>query len=368
MTAHLGESEWADREKRLQEIRREANQSGETQLRIKRKEGSPAGAPAVVGYYGMPALKRPQWSVEVPIYFFAGGLAGAASVIGAVGHFSSSDVRLIRNSRWIAAIGGLISPALLISDLGVPSRFLNMFRVFKIQSPMSVGSWTLLAFSNSAAAAAVLGELEMHLPNGAVRVLSNAAQIASAVTGMILSTYPGVLIGATAIPVWNEHISTLPVHFAASGLASAASVLELAGSESRGLNRIALGAAAIETAMGASIELRTTPASKALRSGVSGWAMRGAGLLSGPIPLALRLLALRNRRRSRELRRAAAISSLAGSFLTRWAWVRAGKASADDPAVPLQQAPEPNGKSVLPGITAQESPAGRSCGRAPRIN
>lgn len=108
----------------------------------------------------MPALKRQQWKVEVPIYFFFGGLAGAASVIGTVGQFSSSDRRLVRNSRWMAAIGGLISPALLISDLGVPSRFLNMLRVFKIQSPMSVGSWTLVAFSNSAAAAAVLGELE----------------------------------------------------------------------------------------------------------------------------------------------------------------------------------------------------------------
>jgi hypothetical protein len=112
----------------------------------------------------MPALKQPQWTVEVPIYFFVGGMAGAASVIGAVGHFSSSGQRLIRNSRWIAAIGGLVSPPLLISDLGVPSRFLNMLRVFKIQSPMSVGSWTLVAFSNSAAAAAVFGELETRWP------------------------------------------------------------------------------------------------------------------------------------------------------------------------------------------------------------
>jgi formate-dependent nitrite reductase membrane component NrfD len=336
MTSHAPESNWADREKRLQQIRREAEESGKAQPTIGAQGGTLA-PPPVVGYYGMPALKRPQWTVEVPIYFFVGGMAGAASVIGAVGHFSSSDQRLIRNSRWIAAIGGLISPALLISDLGVPSRFLNMLRVFKIQSPMSVGSWTLVAFSNSAAAAAVFGELERRSPGGAVRVLTSAAQIASALTGMILSTYTGVLLGATAIPVWNEHVSTLPVHFAASGLASAVSVLELAGSDSPALNRIAIGAAAVETAMGASIELRSMPASQPLRSGTSGRAMRAAGLLSGPIPLALRLLALGNKKRSRGLRRAAAISSLAGSLLTRWAWVRAGKASADDPAVPLQQ-------------------------------
>lgn len=349
MTADFVESDWADREKKLNEIRLEATEFAKGE-RLEPKQSALAGkSPTVdcsVGYYGTPALKRPQWTVEVPIYFFVGGMAGAAAVIGAVGQFTSSDRRLIRNSRWIAAIGGLISPALLIADLGVPSRFLNMLRVFKIQSPMSVGSWTLVAFSNSAAAAAILGELELRSPNGAVCVLTNAAQIASALTGLILSTYTGVLIGATAIPAWNEHISTLPVHFAASGVASAAAVLELGGSKSQALNRVGIGAAAIETAMGASIEFRATAASKPLRSGVSGWAMRGAGMLSGPIPLALRLLARGNKRRSQKLRRAAAISSLVGSLLTRWAWVRAGKVSADDPTVPLQQTPEPNAKQV----------------------
>ena len=336
MTAHRAQSNWADREKRLQQIRREAGEAEGAQL-TRSARGGALAAPPAAGYYDMPALKRPQWTVEVPIYFFVGGMAGAAAVIGSVGHFSSSDQRMIRTSRWIAAIGGLISPALLISDLGVPSRFLNMLRVFKIQSPMSVGSWTLVAFTNSAAAAAVFGELQKRSPGAAVRVLTSAAQITSALTGMVLSTYTGVLIGATAIPVWNEHISMLPVHFAASGMASAASVLELAGSDSPVLNRIAIGAAAAETAMGAFIELRSMPASEPLRSGTSGRAMRAAGLLSGPVPLALRLLGLRNKRRSRGLRRAAAISSLAGSLLTRWAWISAGKASANDPAVPLQQ-------------------------------
>jgi hypothetical protein len=65
--------------------------------------------------------------------------------------------------------------------------------------------------------------------------------------------------------------------------------------------------------------------------------MRIAGLLSGPVPLALRLLSLTSRsRRSNQLRRAAAISSVAGSLITRWAWVYAGRASSKDPKVPLQ--------------------------------
>lgn len=331
-----------EREQRLLEIRREAEVQGSVSPRIEPKQTESmqpvtAGASAQTGYYGTPALKRPQWTQEVPLYFFVGGLSGAASLIAAIARLSSEDARLVRHSRWLAAIGGLISPALLIADLGVPSRFLNMLRVFKIQSPMSVGSWTLVAFSNSAAATAVLGEFEKRRPNRAVSVLTDASQIASALTGLVLSTYTGVLIGATTIPAWNEHVSTLPIHFAASGTAAAAAILELSGNESAALNRIALGAAAIETAMGASIELNSSPGTKALKSGVSGWAMRAAGVLSGPLPLALRLLSLgTSNTRERKLRRAAAISSIAGSLLTRWAWVHAGKISADDNSVPLQ--------------------------------
>jgi hypothetical protein len=342
MSPHRASDDWAIREQRLQEIRQAAKDAHEDINTIEPLHNpASVGASAQTGYYGMPALKRPQWTVEVPIYFFVGGLAGAAALIAAVGRLSSADARLIRHSRWLAAVGGLISPALLIADLGMPSRFLNMLRVFKIQSPMSVGSWTLVAFSNSAAAAAVLAELDKRRPNSAIRVLANGAQIVSALTGLILSTYTGVLIGATAIPLWNEHVSTLPIHFAASGIASAASILELTGNESEALNRIAIGAAVVETGMGASIELRSTASTKPLRHGVSGWATRGAGLLSGPLPLALRLIASfactsGSMKRRRNLRRAAAVSSLLGSILTRFAWVHVGRVSADDPSVPLQ--------------------------------
>ena len=58
------------------------------------------------------------------------------------------------------AIG--LSGAALVADLGRPERFLNMLRVFKLSSPMSVGSWLLSAFGGAAtvaAASAVTGRL-----------------------------------------------------------------------------------------------------------------------------------------------------------------------------------------------------------------
>ena len=99
------------------------------------------------GYYGQPMLKKPVWTWEVPTYFFVGGLAGPAAIIAAVADRNDGRDALARDAHWIAAGGGLASAALLTTDLGRPERFFNMLRVFKPRSPMSVGSWLLMAFS-----------------------------------------------------------------------------------------------------------------------------------------------------------------------------------------------------------------------------
>src|SRR6187401_2428458 len=93
------------------------------------------------------ALKPPVWTWEIPAYFFVGGVAGAAAVIAGLARFAGADSLLIRDAQWIAGAGAAVAPLLLISDLGRPTRFLNMLRVFKPQSPMSIGAWTLVLFS-----------------------------------------------------------------------------------------------------------------------------------------------------------------------------------------------------------------------------
>jgi Polysulphide reductase, NrfD len=328
-----------DRELRLAELRREAALKGHTSARGIQPSGAPfPRATPETGYYGRPALKAPAWTWEVPLYFFAGGAAGSAAVIASVAQFTGADPRLIRDARAIAAIGGAISPALLISDLGMPSRFLHMLRVFKIQSPMSVGSWTLVAFSNSAAASAFLGQLRRKSPRGAaITIAENAAQFVALISGLALATYTGVLIGATAVPVWNTNISLLPIHFATSGMAAATSMLELRGHDSAALNAIGFTTALAETAIGASIELRKDRALRPLKHGRSGWLTRLGGLLSGPLPLALRIAAMASEdERKTQFRKMAAASAVAGSLVTRFAWTQAGHASAADPKIPLE--------------------------------
>jgi hypothetical protein len=211
---------------------------------------------------------------------------------------------------------------------------------------MSVGAWTLVAFSTAAAAAAFADFVDRTLGGSTpVRVAGNAAELLSSATGLVLTSYTGVLIGATAIPVWSASVWLLPVHFTASSVGAAASMLELAGHRDRALDALAIGAAAVETAIGWTLETRTDPALDPLRTGPSGAIVRAGALLSGPVPLVLRLLG----RRSRTLRTAAALSAVAGSLLTRAGWIRAGSASAADPTIPLKQ---------LPGEGHQELPAG----------
>lgn len=318
------------RERRLYEIRREAERTGAVAAETMAISGSPIpqrGNPD--GYYGLPMLKAPVWTWEVPAYFFVGGTAGASAVIGAVARRIGGDSSLVRDARWIAAVGGAASAPLLISDLGRPERFLNMLRVFKLRSPMSVGAWTLVAFSNAAAAAAA-ADLIQRASRGriAVKFIGDAAEVTAAATGLVLSTYTGVLLGATAIPVWSRNVQLLPIHFGASGVGSAASLLELLGHRSRALNRIAIGAALVETAIGLGIESHHDPEMDALTSGSSGLVTRLAGVFSGPVPLALRVLGSR----SQTARRAAALSTIVGSMLTRVGWVEAGRESARRPA------------------------------------
>ncbi len=283
-------------ERRLEELRRQA-------------ESFVATPNAESGYYGLPLLKPPVWTWEVPLYFFVGGAAGAAAVIGFAAHWNGGSSRLVRDARWLAALGANLSTPLLIADLGRPKRFLNMLRVFKPQSPMSVGAWIVAAFGGASTAAILFrGKL------------ADAAAAGSALMGLGMATYTGVLVGATAIPAWRKHVALLPLHFGASAVASASSMLELRGNREAALHYLALTAAAFETLAGATIEARKDLESKPLRSVTT----RVGGVLSGPVPLVLRLFG----RRSRRLRTAAAVSSILGSLVTRFAWVEAGRESS----------------------------------------
>src|SRR5438445_10159710 len=111
-------------EQRLAEIRAEAEQRGEVKAAGIRPSGSPFPiASPQTGYYGIPLLKEPAWTWEIPLYFFVGGAAGSAAVIGAIAHWTTRDRGLVRDCRYLTAAGTALSSGLLIADLGRPTRF-----------------------------------------------------------------------------------------------------------------------------------------------------------------------------------------------------------------------------------------------------
>jgi hypothetical protein len=320
-----------EKERKLEVIRGQAEQYG----RVGSIGIRPAGAPfpqatPESGYYGTPTLKEPQWSWEIPLYFFVGGAAGASAVIATVAEWIGRDPELARRARLVAVGGSAISSVLLISDLGRPERFFAMLRVFKPQSPMSMGSWILAAFSSATAAAVFVDWLDQRYGKSvASRIAGAGAKSASALVALPFSNYTGVLIGATAIPVWHRNIKSLPIHFEASAVQSAVSVLELIGYDRNpSLNALGIASAVWETWEGFQLESDHDPELKPLKRGASGWITRVGGLLSGPVPLALRIwAAFSSPRRSREIRKAAALSGIAGSIFTRYGWIMAGSAS-----------------------------------------
>jgi hypothetical protein len=313
-------------EKRLERLREEAWEKGVVPGRGVDVVGGPI--PRKPGYYGQPVVKPPVWTWEVPLYFFFGGIGGMSAVI-ALGGVFFHHIELARAAMWIAAIAGaVLSPILLIMDLGRPHLFLNMLRVFKHRSAMSMGAWILTVFG--ACVVPGLIALELHAQQifaGSLdQLLRFAAGIfifGSAIFGTLLATYTGVLIGATAIPAWFLHRTLLPIHFGTAGLGSAAAVLELLGHRIAALNFLGFYAAAVESALLIWLSVdKHAVADRAIHEHGSGWLIRIGEILNGPLAFVLRLFGLIP---------FAAISFLIGALVSRFGWIAVGKVSGVDP-------------------------------------
>lgn len=278
-------------------------------------------------YYGQPIVKRPVWTWEIPWYFFAGGMAGAAAPLAWAAGATGNEL-LARRAWSVALLGVTASPALLISDLGRPERFLNMLRVFKVTSPMSVGSW-ILATNGVLIAPATLAALSGRRGPRPLRLAGRLAGPLAALAGPGLSTYTGVLVANSAIPVWSEARRELPFLFAAGSAASAgaAATLLTPASHAGPARRLAVAGGAVELAVGRRMEARLGGLGQPYRQGAAGRLAKAARAAS---VAGAGLMALGGRRRG--LVRLGAGLLLAGAACERWAVYEAGFASAADPA------------------------------------
>jgi formate-dependent nitrite reductase membrane component NrfD len=273
-------------------------------------------------YYGQPILKEPTWTWEIPCYFFTGGLSGGSSVLSLSAKLFGNE-KLSRTALYIGAAADAVSPLLLISDLGRPERFHHMLRVFKVTSPMNVGSWVLLVNGGASNTAAILELL------GILRPIKLLAEFVAALFGPPLATYTGVLVADTAIPVWHNARQELPWIFGASAAASAgaAASIFLDPSEAGPARRLAVAAVGVEGALMQTMELRLGEVGEVYHQGAASKFSWAAKALAGG---GAALLATRGRKS----RGAAALGGAmvcAGELCLRWAVYKAGFQSARDP-------------------------------------
>ncbi|HYZ89992.1 MAG TPA: NrfD/PsrC family molybdoenzyme membrane anchor subunit [Myxococcales bacterium] len=286
-------------------------------------------------YYGLPVLKEHVWKAAIPAYFYVGGLAGASSVLGAAAQWSGNPFLsgLVERTRLIAAGGAVVSAALLIEDLGRPSRFLNMLRVLRPSSPMSVGSWVLAGFGGFATLAAILRKRRA----GPLAAIGDAAALGAGALGLPLAGYTGVLLANTAVPVWRGAATALPPLFVFSAATSAACALdlcELNGFERRAVRRFGIAGKAAELVFSEIVERQVSEpvVGAPLKRGISGVLWKGAKALVAS-SLALSLLPVASKR----VRRASGWLGTLGTLALRYGIVRAGRISARDPRATFGQ-------------------------------
>lgn len=297
-----------------------------------------------LSYFDRPLLKKPNWDWEVVTYLFLGGVMGGSGVIAALAQ-RSEDGPLERTSRYLSMALALACPAVLVSHLGRPERFLNMLRIVKFKSPMSMGVWGLVGYSGFAAlnAAAQLSR-DRIIPPWIERLEPKPMTVAlQALFGAFIAGYTGVLLSATAIPLWakgKQHIPAISVCSAMSGACAINSIALCAGPGGGAaqvkLERLEACASMLELGLLLHFRTHAGDTGKPMFEGARGERLRtwtiGAGILA---PLAINAVSLmtRSHRKRPSLLRTLITGGLvlAGGYILRETLIEAGKASADDP-------------------------------------
>jgi formate-dependent nitrite reductase membrane component NrfD len=311
----------------------ESGRRGGTGRRRRRAEQLMVPDAEFTSYYGRPVIKEPVWKApDVAGYLFFGGLAGASSVLAAGSQLSG--YRELARVAKVGALGAIsLSAVALVHDLGRPGRFVNMLRVFKPSSPMSVGSWLLAGYGPVAGAAAV-SEVTGILPKA-----GTAATLGAGLLGPAIATYTAALICDTAVPAWHAGYREMPYVFAGSA-ASAAGGLGLLATrpaDAEPARNLAVLGAAVELIAKRQLIRRLAGSSgpsgsagpslaEPYAAGTTGAILRLAEYLTAGA-LAGAVLG----RRSRAVSALAGASLVAASAMTRFGIFEAGMASARDP-------------------------------------
>lgn len=241
--------------------------------------------------------KAPPWHLSVSLDLFFSSVASGTYIVAAI-------LLLASPFRWgiVALFGFFVAFPVeiadliaLIVDLGDPMRFHHMLRTLKFSSPMSLGVWLSSGLAVFAFICAVVSAM---LLRGDFMLIATLRWIAA--TGLPfalgVAIYKGVLLSATAQPVWRRMRwlgAILSISSGTCGLSVMMALAAALGDDS--------GAAALRFAAGVLLALYTLmlvfamgPVNRALaprigRSAIIWWNAL-AVYMGGAIPAALAFL------------------------------------------------------------------------------
>ncbi len=185
------------------------------------------------------------WTALIWIYLWLAGMAGGAYLAAfAVNRFTGGkNDSLLRLSTYLAIPLVVLGVLLLIFELGNPIRFWHLFTQFDVVSPMSMGTWILMAWVIIAMIMIVSWWLQNRVSEevaASLAALRGPLSIVSAVLAAALITYTGVLLAVSSQPLWSNTV-LLPTLFVISAVSTGVAILVLAA---LALNAIAGGSMA----------------------------------------------------------------------------------------------------------------------------
>lgn len=192
------------------------------------------GALPSPGVNPAPVVHKPHWRWLIAGYFFTGGVAAGSLVIASIARLTNGDDRIVRAGRYAAIAALLPSPLLLTLDLGRPERFWRMLTHWNPRSPMSWGSWDLVLFSgvcgfsalHEAACDGLFGTVPADGRGG--KFPDKALAVLSLPPALFFAGYTGILLGATAVPLWARWSRFLGPLFLSSAVATGGAATAIA--------------------------------------------------------------------------------------------------------------------------------------------
>jgi Ni/Fe-hydrogenase subunit HybB-like protein len=162
------------------------------------------------GYLTQDVTKVPDWHGLVAWDLLFNNLTTGLFLVAAVGELARPGLLgpVARVAYPVALVFLLIDLLMLVADLGDPLRFHHMLRIFKLSSPMSLGTWSLTIFSLPLTLIVAIEAAQFigWLPPGsrALEWVHWSAVVFCLLPAFGSLAYKGVLFSTSSQPGWRD--------------------------------------------------------------------------------------------------------------------------------------------------------------------